>query len=725
MTGWKPIPLAQIQLTARRILPPIPLAQEIDSRHEELIAYNSAVWRRNLPCTARSLIAIVVGRAPPRADLASRDRRDPVAQFREGLAVAPQPVQRHLSWWMEFAGPIGATALLLAGCVDAPPETTADPLTVIESPAVPSQFEPDPAEAPTIILPSGETPPLEPTPVEPTPVKSDPAEPRHIEPTSGEPTPIALKSTPAKPNPLPATVKRPSEPTPLVTAAKEPTPTPTSLVPPALGPIPELEPTLAEPTPVATATQPAIEPPKKPAMTIGEREPLPAKPRQIIVFSPKRIDASTATPITNAKGSTPVVILPPSSGASLAPLETPEVKLPTPIPMPVAAISKPLVPNLPASPAEMKPSLTPEPEPSAQPASKPSGVPTKTVSLTKTTENIPEGFVALFNGHDLSGWDVFDGKTAAWQATEGEIRCTAPGGGWLQTIDTYSDFELRFEYRLSPGCNSGVSLRFPGQGNPSLQGLEIQLLDDKAEKYLGISPTQATGSLYFAAAPSRTDVAKPSGEWNQCVIECRGTQVTVAINGETVNTIDLEAVGEKATAGGQSAASLRSPTGVIALQSHSTRVDFRQVMVKDLTQALPSGVRWLDLVEGTGEVVPAGAKITVHYIGHVTTGKRFGNSYDKGKPSTISLGEVIPGWREGIPGMKVGGKRRLIVPASLAYGSKGYRDVIPPDATLVYQIELVALDGAAAAPVPPPALPVSLPSENTPPLKPLLVPITP
>jgi FKBP-type peptidyl-prolyl cis-trans isomerase FkpA len=100
-----------------------------------------------------------------------------------------------------------------------------------------------------------------------------------------------------------------------------------------------------------------------------------------------------------------------------------------------------------------------------------------------------------------------------------------------------------------------------------------------------------------------------------------------------------------------------------------------------------------DLVVGTGATAAAGNTISVHYIGSLTNGTVFANSYG-GQPFNFVLGQgvVIPGWDQGVPGMKVGGKRRLTIPPSLAYGSTGYQN-IPPNATLKFDIELLAILG--------------------------------
>jgi peptidylprolyl isomerase len=101
----------------------------------------------------------------------------------------------------------------------------------------------------------------------------------------------------------------------------------------------------------------------------------------------------------------------------------------------------------------------------------------------------------------------------------------------------------------------------------------------------------------------------------------------------------------------------------------------------------------IDLVEGTGAVVPADATITAHYTGALCSdGTIFESSLDSGRPATFGLHQVIDGWTQGVPGMKVGGTRRLIIPAAQAYGQRRASAMIGPNSDLVFDIELVALD---------------------------------
>jgi peptidylprolyl isomerase len=100
----------------------------------------------------------------------------------------------------------------------------------------------------------------------------------------------------------------------------------------------------------------------------------------------------------------------------------------------------------------------------------------------------------------------------------------------------------------------------------------------------------------------------------------------------------------------------------------------------------------VDLIEGTGDVVPENATITAHYTGALCKdGTIFQSSHDFGKPATFGLNQVIKGWTQGVPGMKVGGARRLIIPSTLAYGSVRAAANIPPNSDLVFDIELVSL----------------------------------
>ena len=112
-------------------------------------------------------------------------------------------------------------------------------------------------------------------------------------------------------------------------------------------------------------------------------------------------------------------------------------------------------------------------------------------------------------------------------------------------------------------------------------------------------------------------------------------------------------------------------------------------------RTLPDGLRIVDIKVGSGAMAEYGSGVAVHYTGWLTDGTKFDSSRDRGTPYQFKLGAqppmVIPGWEEGIKGMRVGGVRRLTIPPALAYGGRGASGVIPPDATLVFEVALLGV----------------------------------
>jgi len=297
-----------------------------------------------------------------------------------------------------------------------------------------------------------------------------------------------------------------------------------------------------------------------------------------------------------------------------------------------------------------------------------------------------EGFASLYSGKDLAGWTVKDGKADVWKADGDVLKCVGPGGGWLRTEAAYSDFILKLEYRIPAGGNSGVGIRFPLEGDPHLAGMEIQILDDDAPEHQNLVDAQHTGSIYYQAA-AKQGVAHKPGEWNAYQITCRGPQVKVVLNDETVVDVDVNEYAEGK--GGHKPLAERPEYGFVGLQSHGTIVEFRKIELKNLATTTRSGLQYTDLVEGSGAAVTADSNITVHFTGRLLNGVKFDSTRDRGQPASLAMSETIKGWREGVTGMKAGGRRKLVLPPELGYGERGAGDKIPPRSVLIFDVEVL------------------------------------
>ena len=126
-------------------------------------------------------------------------------------------------------------------------------------------------------------------------------------------------------------------------------------------------------------------------------------------------------------------------------------------------------------------------------------------------------------------------------------------------------------------------------------------------------------------------------------------------------------------------------------QKESAPMDEFQIPQNPSTS--PTGLKYAVVHEGTGPVAMRGQKVDVHYTGWTTDGKKFDSSRDRGAPFSFVVGQgmVIKGWDEGVAGMKVGEQRYLVIPPDLGYGARGAGGVIPPNATLVFKVELVGI----------------------------------
>jgi peptidylprolyl isomerase len=137
---------------------------------------------------------------------------------------------------------------------------------------------------------------------------------------------------------------------------------------------------------------------------------------------------------------------------------------------------------------------------------------------------------------------------------------------------------------------------------------------------------------------------------------------------------------------------LDNPNAVLIAQNPSTSSTEMTSPAEDNVTTTPSGLKYVDLQEGTGETPTNGQTVVVHYTGTLEDGTKFDSSRDRGQPFQfrIGVGQVIKGWDEGVGSMKVGGRRQLIIPPELGYGSRGIGP-IPPNSTLVFDVELLGI----------------------------------
>lgn len=187
-----------------------------------------------------------------------------------------------------------------------------------------------------------------------------------------------------------------------------------------------------------------------------------------------------------------------------------------------------------------------------------------------------EGFMPLFNGADLAGWT---GDTKGYQVRDGVIVCTETSHGNLYTELNFSDFVLRFEFRLAPGANNGLGIRTPLFGHAAYDGMELQIIDDDAHPDL--KPYQYHGSIY-GLVPAKRGALRPAGEWNVQEVRAEGPRIQVVLNGETILDADLEEVARNPFPDEKEHPGLLNASGRIAFLGHGSQVEFRNIRIKEL-----------------------------------------------------------------------------------------------------------------------------------------------
>jgi hypothetical protein len=189
------------------------------------------------------------------------------------------------------------------------------------------------------------------------------------------------------------------------------------------------------------------------------------------------------------------------------------------------------------------------------------------------------GFEPIFDGTSLDGWKLVGGRGRGYVVEDGIIVCPADGGGNLFTEKEYANFVLRFEFRMTPGANNGIGIRAPYDGDAAYKGMEIQILDDGHERYKGIKPAQFHGSVYDVV-PAKQGFRKPVGEWNQEEITANGRKIKVVLNGHVIVDADLDSVTDPEVL--KKHPGLANTAGHIGFLGHGTRVDFRNLRIRQL-----------------------------------------------------------------------------------------------------------------------------------------------
>lgn len=197
-----------------------------------------------------------------------------------------------------------------------------------------------------------------------------------------------------------------------------------------------------------------------------------------------------------------------------------------------------------------------------------------------TEEEKADGFVSLFNGMNLDGWQ---GNTTDYFAENGElvVQPSRGGHGNLFTEKEYSDFIFRFEFQLTPGANNGLGIRAPLTGDAAYQGMELQILDNTASIYANLHEYQYHGSVY-GIIPAKRGYLNPVGEWNVQEVVVQGSKIKITLNGTVILDGDIAEASKNGTLDGKNHPGLKRETGYIGFLGHGSELKFRNIRIKDL-----------------------------------------------------------------------------------------------------------------------------------------------
>ena len=193
------------------------------------------------------------------------------------------------------------------------------------------------------------------------------------------------------------------------------------------------------------------------------------------------------------------------------------------------------------------------------------------------------GFTALFDGKTLNGWQVVNPRGEGYAVKDGVIYCAKGGGGKLLTDKEYGDFVLRFEFKMPPeGSNNGLGIRAPKEGDAAYEGIELQILDEKAAlagKWGKLRDEQYHGSVYDVFA-AKKGAMKPAGEWNEQEVEAKGRHITVKLNGQVITDVNLDTVKDPEVL--KKHPGLARTSGYIGFLGHNDYIEFRNIRIKPL-----------------------------------------------------------------------------------------------------------------------------------------------
>ena len=200
---------------------------------------------------------------------------------------------------------------------------------------------------------------------------------------------------------------------------------------------------------------------------------------------------------------------------------------------------------------------------------------------TFTHAEVESDFTSLFDGKTFSGWKLVNQNGPGYSVTNGTIACAHHGGGNLFTEKEFSDFVLRFEFKLENDSNNGVGIRAPLEGDAAYLGMEIQVLDENQKKYGPLQPWQVHGSVY-GVFPAKTGFQKPVGEWNQEEILADGRHIKVTLNGHVILDANLNDAHDPAVLAQHPG--LLHARGHIGFLGHDDYVEFRNIRIKELPE---------------------------------------------------------------------------------------------------------------------------------------------